>query len=210
LLADTRDGFAAIGKDRLPTTALVSYLNKLEESTWAEFQQGRPLSSQALARQLKPFGIRPKDIRFEQAVQKGYLRADFEDEWERYLSFPSSESAQEGQQGRQTAIDAGSEAFGEGQQARIVADSKSTETTVNTRSVAGVALQAGTTGGRIAMPIPGTNSNGGDSGMAPQFAPCVIRIRQHFEGRLFSKRANWRRGRQCPLRRESPTIRRAT
>ena len=85
LLADTRDIFTQALVDRLPTRQLLERLQAREDSPWNEFNHGHPFSAFRLSRLLRPYGVRPRDIRFDQGVQKGYLRADFEDAWERYL-----------------------------------------------------------------------------------------------------------------------------
>jgi hypothetical protein len=85
LLADIQDTFNKEGRDRLPTSRLLACLKAIEESPWKELDRGRPLTAFQLSKLLKPFDVRPHDIRFDQGVQKGYLRSDFEDAWERYL-----------------------------------------------------------------------------------------------------------------------------
>lgn len=95
LLADIRsafdvviiaDGLAMIAgqRDRLSTADLIEKLVALEESPWGDLR-GKPLDSRGLARRLKPFSIKPKVIRIEEATPRGYERADFLDAWSRYL-----------------------------------------------------------------------------------------------------------------------------
>src|SRR5262249_33649127 len=47
--------------------------------------KGRPLDERGLARRLRQFGIKSKNVRTDAGVPKGYMRADFEDAWRRYL-----------------------------------------------------------------------------------------------------------------------------
>jgi hypothetical protein len=136
LLADIRDIFATGQTDRLPTYRVLDCLQQCQESPWGEFDHGRPLSAFQLSKLLRSFDVRPRDIRFEQGVQKGYLRSDFEDSWDRYLG---SEHGSEGQQGQQTSVHAGQRDLGEGQQAERVAGVKNAESSVNTQVVADVA-----------------------------------------------------------------------
>jgi hypothetical protein len=84
LLRDIRAAFDQHG-ERLPTRYLIAFLVSLEESAWAEWRAGKPLSSQQLARQLKQFGIVPRNLRIAEVVSKGYYRADFADAFARYL-----------------------------------------------------------------------------------------------------------------------------
>jgi Protein of unknown function (DUF3631) len=137
LLADIRDVFAKHSTDRLPSSQLLERLRLLEESPWGELDHGRPLSAFQLSRLLKPFDVRPHDIRFNQSVQKGYLRSDFEDAWERYLA--AAERTSKGQQGQQASVYAGPEHFSEGQQESSVADQKNEKSPIDTRVVADVA-----------------------------------------------------------------------
>jgi hypothetical protein len=65
--------------------ALVKYLASNEESPWKELS----LTQTALARMLKPFEIRPRDLRFDDGIFKGYRRTYFEDAWARYLPPPA-------------------------------------------------------------------------------------------------------------------------
>lgn len=96
LLTDIQRVFAEGNATCMPSTELVSSLNKMEASPWAESEHGKPLTTTALARRLKkfkigsrsirnngklvPIGIIPADI----AVFKGYLLADFKEVFDRY------------------------------------------------------------------------------------------------------------------------------
>jgi len=85
LLADCHAIFAETGALRITSSELASRLAGIETSPWGEIASGRPITPHRLAKMLSPFGIRPATIRFGQGVSKGYLRADFEDPWRRYL-----------------------------------------------------------------------------------------------------------------------------
>ena len=139
LLADIRLIFEANKTDRLPTQKLLTDLSTIEVSPWAEFEHGCVLTGQALAKLLRPFGIGPRDIRFEAGTKKGYIRNDFEDAWERYLSPPAPTRPAERQQGQQRSIHADPEHFLEGQQKPSVADGGNGSRPVNMRPVADVA-----------------------------------------------------------------------
>jgi hypothetical protein len=73
--------------ERLSSADLVEKLAAYADSPWAEYGKSRrPISQAQLARLLKPFGIAPQLIRLSSGgVMRGYLRAHFEDAWERYL-----------------------------------------------------------------------------------------------------------------------------
>jgi hypothetical protein len=84
LLADIRQVFGAA--ERLATTELLNRLSALEESPWGDWH-GRPLTSRALAKLLKPYGVKSRSVRVaDDSTPKGYQREQFEDAWKRYLS----------------------------------------------------------------------------------------------------------------------------
>jgi len=85
LLADCYAVFAETGSLRITSGELASRLADIETSPWGEIAVGRPITPHRLAKMLSPFGIRPATIRFGHEVSKGYLRADFEAPWRRYL-----------------------------------------------------------------------------------------------------------------------------
>jgi hypothetical protein len=90
LLSDIAAIFESRAVDRLGSSDLASALNDLEESPWG----GWPMDPRKLARDLKPFGIRPKDIRTPDATGiKGYRREQFDESWARYLGGPYGVSA---------------------------------------------------------------------------------------------------------------------
>lgn len=84
LLADCRTVFGGTGADRLPSKDLLDRLNDLEESPWADWE--KKLTSRKLAAQLKKYGVKSKQRRFDGLTLKGYLRDDFADAWRRYTT----------------------------------------------------------------------------------------------------------------------------
>ncbi len=115
LLSDIRQIFKAQDTDRLPSAELASALAGIETSPWGEWCHGKPITADRVARQLKPFDIRPKNIRFEEEILKGYEISDFEDAWARYLpldcNVPVSPPRPEAATPLQAAIGAGSGDF---------------------------------------------------------------------------------------------------
>jgi hypothetical protein len=84
LLADIRQVFGAA--DRLATTELLNGLSALEEAPWGDWH-GRPLTSRALAKLLRPYGVKSRSVRVaDDSTPKGFQREQFEDAWKRYLS----------------------------------------------------------------------------------------------------------------------------
>jgi putative DNA primase/helicase len=86
LLTDIRAIFAEKNADRLSSAELVTALFVTEGRPWAEWNRGRGLSANALARLLAPFGIAPATIRTATGTPKGYQLTQFEDAFARYLS----------------------------------------------------------------------------------------------------------------------------
>jgi hypothetical protein len=88
LLADVRIEFEA-GKarnvDKMSSQGLCDALAKDPAGPWAEYKRGKPVSQKQLANLLKPFGIKPHNVRLGNEIPKGYERGDFEEAWERYL-----------------------------------------------------------------------------------------------------------------------------
>jgi putative DNA primase/helicase len=85
LLADIRPIFTERGIERLPSGELVEALLTMEGRPWAEWKAGKPLSSNGLARLLKPLKIRPATMRFGGKTAKGYHVSQFDEAFRRYL-----------------------------------------------------------------------------------------------------------------------------
>jgi hypothetical protein len=86
MLSDCRVVFQHRGADRLPTETLVEALVALEDAPWVDMGYGRTLTATSLATLLRPYGIRPKQIRLDSVdTRKGYSREAFLDVWDRYL-----------------------------------------------------------------------------------------------------------------------------
>jgi len=84
LLHDLRGIFDKEKAERLSTSAILEKLHQADETPWGSLR-GEPLDARGLARLLKPYGIRPKQIREREQTHKGYKRDEFEDAWSRYL-----------------------------------------------------------------------------------------------------------------------------
>jgi hypothetical protein len=92
LLADIREVFAERNTDRIKSEDLAAALVAMEGHPWAEHgKTGKPLSANSLARMLADDDILPKTVRFgvgQKDTHKGYMRAQFEDAFARYLAAP--------------------------------------------------------------------------------------------------------------------------
>ena len=78
VLGAIQRAFDECGKDRLTSEDLCSLLRTDLDDRFAA------MDPHALAQQLKPFGIRPRGIRFGTQVLRGYEREWFEDAFDRY------------------------------------------------------------------------------------------------------------------------------
>ena len=86
LLKDIQRVFTDKKVDRLFSVDLASALVEFEESPWLDIR-GKPLNANGLAKRLKPFNIKPRQIRIAASNLKGYLKEDFIDAWERYTPY---------------------------------------------------------------------------------------------------------------------------
>ena len=86
LLADIRTVFHARGVDRLGSADLTTGLNALEGHRWGDWNNGKGFTQNALARQLRGFGVSPKKIRLDgKTTLQGYERDQFDEVFSRYL-----------------------------------------------------------------------------------------------------------------------------
>lgn len=80
-------------RDFIPTENLISSLCEREDEPWARWNHGGIITAEALARLLKPYGIKPgkvqKKVLGKVKSTRGYYARDFQDAWDRYLP-PSS------------------------------------------------------------------------------------------------------------------------
>jgi hypothetical protein len=82
LLADLREVFG--DRDAMSTDGVLEALHAIDEAPWSELR-GKPLNARGLAQRLRRYGIKPKLVRLEQQVARGYAREDLWDAWSRYL-----------------------------------------------------------------------------------------------------------------------------
>ena len=110
----------------------------MDERPWASWgKRETSITAHALARLLKPFGVMPGgDMRFGDAVRKGYRRAAFDEAWDRYL--PT-----EPQQGNNTSQDGPELRLAEGNSPPDVADRESASTSIETGVCCDVAVDEG-------------------------------------------------------------------
>jgi Protein of unknown function (DUF3631) len=84
LLADLR----AIWLDdetHLPTATILDRLHAIEEAPWGDYY-GKPLTARGLAKLLRPYGVKSRNIRIGDDIAKGYASDDLADSWRRYAT----------------------------------------------------------------------------------------------------------------------------
>ena len=85
LLADLRDVFGE--QDKLWTETILAGLHRIPEAPWGDWY-GHPLKDRELARLLKPYGIRSRDVKNGGTNHKGYYREQFTESWRSYARPP--------------------------------------------------------------------------------------------------------------------------
>ena|ERR1051326_1409673 len=93
LLFDIFGGFAVHGAERLLSRDLVAWLNRMQERPWMDLpglrsvEGGRRKEATELwlSRQLRPYGVRPKNMRDGERVGKGYVQEEMIEVVRRYV-----------------------------------------------------------------------------------------------------------------------------
>lgn len=89
LLQAIRDAFTKRGTDKLATSDLIADLAAADESPYSRWWNGdkpEPWAATTLARQLRPYDIKPGQVWIDGANARGYTAASFADAWNRWLS----------------------------------------------------------------------------------------------------------------------------
>ncbi len=75
--------------DKISSSNLIIELKAIEDSPWATYNHGHPISPRQLAKQLALYGIKPKTVRVgKYDTPKGYDLEQFSDAFARYLTSP--------------------------------------------------------------------------------------------------------------------------
>jgi putative DNA primase/helicase len=87
LLADIRQIFTQSGASRLFSSSIVSSLRALPDRPWSSDNNGhKPIDEPWVARQLRPFGVMPRNVRIGEGRARGYYLADFSQAFGDHLS----------------------------------------------------------------------------------------------------------------------------
>ena len=90
LLTDIETIFDSKRLDKIFTAVLLEALNSMEDAPWATYSRGRMLNARSLARILKKYSIKSKEIRIGIMHKKGYALSDFTSSFDCYLFTPIS------------------------------------------------------------------------------------------------------------------------
>jgi hypothetical protein len=93
LLGDIRAVFDRLKVERVHSADLLAELCSDEESAWATYNRGKPVSARQLSKRLAEFGIAPKQIKIKFENRNGYELAQFADAFTRYLASPTDLSS---------------------------------------------------------------------------------------------------------------------
>jgi len=85
LLSDLRAIWASCADDRITTEEIISKLREDTLKPWGSCDNGKPINARSMSTLLKPYGIKPKVLRFSSQTRRGYERNQFDDAFERYL-----------------------------------------------------------------------------------------------------------------------------
>jgi hypothetical protein len=89
LLFDIFVTFVLYQSDRLFSRTIITELNDLPDRPWKPTNKSRVIDEAWLSRQLRPYGVQPRNLRINHVQAKGYLREDFRETFRRYI--PKSE-----------------------------------------------------------------------------------------------------------------------
>ncbi len=85
LLFDVYMQFGFAETNRLFSSDLVARLNGYNGRPWKDLLRGKPIDDRWLARQLNPYGIRPRNLRINGTQAKGYCQEDMVEIVRRYV-----------------------------------------------------------------------------------------------------------------------------
>ncbi len=88
LLSDVRAYFDEVRHSYVTSDALIKHLTADESRGWQEYHRDKPLTPHALARLLKPFGLKPtlrRSAELPEGRARAWSRAEFEPVWSRYV-----------------------------------------------------------------------------------------------------------------------------
>jgi hypothetical protein len=92
LLSDIRAVFDERNTDRVSSKVMAECLYEIEGRPWADWNHGKGITANNLARQLKKYRIGSEKIRIASETVQGYRRGDFEDAWAQFCPIPPKQN----------------------------------------------------------------------------------------------------------------------
>lgn len=86
MLRDIAEIFVGHRSDRVATTEVVMDLIGLEDRPWSDWRNGRPITAQSVAKQMKPFGVKAKVLKLNGTATRVYLRSEVDAAAARYTA----------------------------------------------------------------------------------------------------------------------------
>ena len=97
LLGDVRAIFREQRECKLSSETLVKDLGELADRPWSEYRRDKAISQRQIATLLKPFGISPKSLWFDDKTLRGYTLVSLEEAFRRYLPQADPQVPQRGE-----------------------------------------------------------------------------------------------------------------
>jgi len=85
LLEDLKTMFLHNGEKNMSSTEIVQQLAQREDRPWPEYNKGQALTVNAMAKLLKPFKIRPRQVLVNGRKAQGYKAEQFKWAFKRYV-----------------------------------------------------------------------------------------------------------------------------
>ncbi len=86
ILEDIKRVFENQNREKIHSVDLVAELVEIEGRPWSEWRHGKPLTTTSLARLLKPYRIKSKQLWIARSNRHGYELTSFQDAFDRYLA----------------------------------------------------------------------------------------------------------------------------
>jgi len=93
LLKDIQNIFKSHPDGRIFSDDLVEALTDKKESPWCDWNRGKGLTQNGMARLLRPFSVKSKTMRIGENLKKGYALDSFNDAFKRYIPLISPVSS---------------------------------------------------------------------------------------------------------------------
>jgi putative DNA primase/helicase len=93
LLRDIRQVFEMEGGAAIHTSVLAEALLTLDDSRWGDWNRGRGINGKGIAKLLKPYQVKSRQIKIHGVNKHGYQLASFERVFQKYCPIPPSPNA---------------------------------------------------------------------------------------------------------------------